>query len=138
MNLGMNVTAGNLRIPHDMATASFAVRNLSTIMPGNEPANFSVIIETEDLNVSSYGFALPNGDRLLALWNDGVAADYDPGILSTIVLPSRAGQIAIGIDVLYGYEQELVVTTDGEDLIINDLLIRDYPLIIRLSDDHSS
>ena len=138
MNLGMNVTAGNLRIPHSMATASFAVRNLSTIMPGNEPASISVMLETEELNVSSYGFALPNGDRLLALWNDGVAADYDPGMLSTLVLPGRAGQIAIGIDVLYGYEQELVVTTDGEDLIINDLLIRDYPLIIRLSDDSSS
>ena len=107
-------------------------------MPGNEPASISVIIETEDLNVSNYGFALPNGDRLLALWNDGIAADYDPGTPSTIVLPGRAGQIAIGIDVLYGYEQELVVTTDGEDLIINDLLIRDYPLIIRLSDDRSS
>ena len=138
MNLGMNVTAGNLRIPHAMATAFSAISNLSTIMPGNEPASISVIIETEGLNVTSYGFVLPNGDRLLALWNDGVAADYDPGILSTIVLPSRAGQIAIGIDVLYGYEQELVVTTDGEDLIINDLLIRDYPLIIRLSDDSSS
>ena len=134
MNLGMNVTAGNLRIPHSMSTASFAVRNLSTIMPGNEPVTFPVELQTEAMNVKSYGFVLPNGDRLLAMWSDGVAVEYDPGMLSTLVLPGRAGQIAIGIDVLYGYEQELETTNEGNDLVVTDLLIPDYPIIIRLSD----
>lgn len=138
MTLGMDVTAGNLRIPHTSTTALFAVRNLSTIMAGNEPVSFPVMFETEDLNVSSYGFELPNRDRLIALWSDGVATDYDPGMLSTLVLPGQAGKIAMGIDVLNGYEQALVTTNEGNDLVITDLLIPDYPIIIRLSDDSPS
>jgi hypothetical protein len=75
MNLGMDVTAGNLRIPHQSSNASFAVRNLSSIMAGNEPISIPIVLNSEATNVRSYAFALPNGDRLLALWSDGVAAD---------------------------------------------------------------
>ncbi len=132
MNLGMNVTAGNLRIPHQSTTASFAVRYLSTLMAGNEPMDLPVIVQADVANVKSYGFALPNEDKLLAIWIDAKAVDYDPGILSTLVFPGQAGRIAVGIDVLNGFEQQLEATDEGDDLVILDLLIRDYPLIIRL------
>jgi len=73
-------------------------------MAGNETTSFPVKLETEGLNTRSYGFTLPNEDKLLALWNDGVAADYDPGTPSTIGLPSRACQMVKCIDVLCGFE----------------------------------
>jgi hypothetical protein len=137
MNRGMDVTAGNLRIPHQWVTASFVVRNLSTTMTGNKPISLPITIQGEATNVKSYGFALPSKDNLLALWNDGVAVDYDPGNPSTLVFPGRAGQKAIGIDILNGFEQQLIATNEGEDLVIRDLLIRDYPIIIRLTNDAS-
>ena len=38
-----------------------------------------------------------------------------------------------GIDVLQGYEQELVASEEGGNLVIRDLLVKDYPIILRLS-----
>jgi len=133
MNLGMNVTAGNLRIPHQWVTASSTVRNLSTTMAGNKPISLPVTIQSEATNVVSYGFSLPNGDDLLALWNDGVAFDYDTGIPSQLVIHGFAGWNATGIDVLNGFEQELISSNEIDNLIIRNLLIKDYPIIIRLS-----
>jgi hypothetical protein len=67
------------------------------------------------------------------LWNDGVAVDYDLGIPASLVFPGRAGQKAIAIDVLNGYEQQLTTAADGEDLVIRNLLVQDYPIILRFT-----
>jgi len=39
-----------------------------------------------------------------------------------------------GIDVLHGFEQDLVLEADDDDTIVRDLLVKDYPILIRLSD----
>ena len=133
MNLGLGVTAGNLRIPHQWAAASYAVRYLSTLTVGNQPLSVPVTVESTAADVVSYGFTLHDGDELLAVWSDGVAADYAAGTPSQLVLSGRAGWDARGIDVLNGFEQELDTSTQGTDLVISDFMVRDYPLIIRLS-----
>jgi parallel beta-helix repeat protein len=132
MNRGMDVTAGNLRIPHQWVTASYMVHNLSTIMAGASSTNLPVEIRGEAENIVSYAFSLPNGDYLITLWTDGVAVDYDAGIPSDLVILDFASWNATGIDVLNGFEQELITEIENGELVIRDLLIRDYPLILRL------
>lgn len=80
----------------------------------------------------SYGFVLPDGDRMLALWANGVAADDDPGTPATLTFPGDPAVGAIGIDVLEGFQQELVAERSGSDLVIRDLLVKDYPIFVRL------
>jgi len=80
----------------------------------------------------SFGFSLPNGDRLFALWTDGVAVDDDPGVPSTLTFPGTSAQKVIGIDVLHGFEQELIIENENGDLVIHNFLIKDYPIILRL------
>lgn len=140
INLGLNVSVtqqdmGTYRRPPLMF---YTLQNLSTVMAGNKTISLPVTIQSEATNIKSYGFSLPNGDNLLALWNDGVTVDYDLGILSTLVFPGRAGQKAIGIDVLNGFEQQLITDVEGEDLIIRNFLIQDYPIIIRFASASSS
>jgi len=109
-----------------------AIQNLSTTMAGARPDGLTARIETEAENITSYGFSLPNGDRLFAVWNDNVAVDYDPGVPSTLTFPGSSAQKVIGIDVLHGFEQELIVEMENGNLIIRDFLIKDYPIILRL------
>jgi hypothetical protein len=40
----------------------------------------------------------------------------------------------VGIDVLNGPEQEMIFETENGNLVIRDLLVRDYPIILRLID----
>lgn len=89
-------------------------------------------IESAATNIVSYGFTLPNGDRLFALWTDGIAVDEDPGVNSTLTFPGLSPSKVTGIDVLDGFEQELITESVNGDLVIRDLLVKDYPIILRL------
>ncbi|MFZ5911077.1 MAG: hypothetical protein ACOYYU_13780 [Chloroflexota bacterium] len=109
------------------------VRNLATLLAGAEPEGLPVETQSEATNITSYGFSLPNGDKLFALWTDGVAVDNDPGIPATLTFPGISAQTVVGIDVLYGVEQQLITESIDGNLVIRDLLVKDYPIILRLS-----
>jgi hypothetical protein len=135
INLGMDISVtqqdkGDTRRP---PLVSYTIQNLSTTMAGNQTIDLTVTIQVEATYIKSYGFSLPNGDKLLALWNDGMTVDYDPGIPASLIIPGFADWNATGIDVLNGFEQELISTSEDGNLVIHDFLLKDYPIIIRLS-----
>jgi hypothetical protein len=136
MHLGMDVTAGvgsALIFDSHWVSTPFTVQNLSTIMAGAKVTSFPVKIDTDAGDVVSYTFSLPNGDKLVALWNNGVAVDDDPGVSSVVTIFGYSGWSVKGTDVLNGFEQELIAGNLNGNLVIQDLLIKDYPIIIRLS-----
>ncbi|MBN1858084.1 right-handed parallel beta-helix repeat-containing protein [Candidatus Bipolaricaulota bacterium] len=110
------------------------MQNSSRLLSGHEAIDMPVEIdiETED-PVAHCAFRFSNGDRMLAVWTDGIAQDEDPGVFATITLPDLIPGAVTGIDVLHGFEQELVFETAGDSTIIRDLLVKDYPILIRLS-----
>jgi len=134
MHLGMDVIVGFTGPGERGQRAETRVaRNLSTIMAGAKTANLPVQIQTTLTNTVSYTFALPHDDYLVALWSDGVAADYDPGITTTLTFSGFVDHQVMGIDVLYGYQQQMITDTVGGNLVIHDLLTKDYPIILRLN-----
>jgi hypothetical protein len=62
-----------------------------------------------------------------------VALDEDPGQPLTLTLPGKAGYLAAGIDPLHGWQQPLLTTNVGNDLVIPGLVIRDYPILVRVA-----
>jgi hypothetical protein len=135
MNLGMDMWAGIGGEMYDTIPPIVeVVQNLGTVMAGAKPEGLPAEIQSEAANIASYSFSLPDGDRLIALWIDGVAVDDDPGIRTTLTLQGiRASQVA-GIDVLHGFEQQLVAEQDGTNLVIRNLLVKDYPIILKIDD----
>jgi ELWxxDGT repeat protein len=113
-------------------SSMLVLRDLGTILDRAEPETLDVRIETQGSDVLSYGFALPDGDRMLALWTNGVAVDDDPGVQATLTFSGSSATRAIGIDVLEGFQQELIATHQGADLLIEGLLLKDYPVFVRL------
>ena len=109
------------------------MRNLNTVMAGASPITVPVEIESEATNIASYGFSLPNGETLFALWNDDAAVDDDPGLSSILTFPGLSAQKVLAIDVLHGYEQELVTEMENGNLVIHNLLVMDYPLFLRFT-----
>jgi len=138
MHLGMDVAVGvgsGLVFDQKWVSIPSAVRSLSTVMAGHEAIDMPVEIATEhDGPVCYCSFRYTNGDRMLAVWTDGVAQSEDHGVPATITFPDLVAEAVTGINVLYGFEQELVFEVDGEDTIVRDLLVKDYPILIRLSD----
>lgn len=126
MHLGMDIGVG---VPDDNAV----VRNLCTLMPDTEPADMPIQIQSTAANIVSYTFSSPGGDYLVGLWTDGIAVENDPGIEATLTITGFTASKAIGVDVLYGLEQELVTETENGSLVLRNLIIKDYPLLIRFT-----
>ncbi|HUI88948.1 MAG TPA: hypothetical protein VLX61_09500 [Anaerolineales bacterium] len=102
----------------------------TTIAPSTPSPTLTPILPTQTLTPRP---TIPNGDRLVAVWNDGRAVDDDPGISSTITVPGFAGWKATGMDVLHGFEHGLTTNNANGDLTVRDFMLKDYPIIIRLS-----
>jgi hypothetical protein len=133
MQLGLDVGVGINGFDPDRRPYQ-TVRNLNTVMAGHNPIEIPVEIESEATNLMSFGFSRTSGDRLFAVWTNGVAVEDDPGISATLTFPGTSAQKVIGIDVLHGFEQELINEAVGGNLVIHDLLVKDYPIILRLID----
>lgn len=135
MQLGMDVGVGFGGLESTAAPWTYpTIRNLNTVMAGTRPITLAVEIESEATNIMSYGFTLPNGDKLFALWTNGTAVDNDPGVNTTLTFPGLSVRKVVGLDVLNGFEQELVTETENGNLVIRNLLVKDYPIILRLID----
>jgi len=135
MQLGLDVGVGFGGLESTAAPWTYpTIRNLNTVMAGTTPTSLSVDIESEATNIVSYGFTPPNGDKLFALWTNGTAVDNDPGVNTTLTFPGLSVRKVVGLDVLNGFEQELVTETENGNLVIRNLLVKDYPIILRLID----
>jgi hypothetical protein len=133
LGLDMGVSFGGLE-SSDAPWTWPTVRNLNTILAGTTPDPLAVKVEIDANNLVTYSFTLPNGDVMLALWRDNVAVKDDPGVTADLVFIDPPAQTAVGIDPLNGFEQELITEIEGTDLIIRGLLVKDYPLFVRLGD----
>jgi len=127
--LGINVTINTFFQEPFMEP----IHNICDSLAGAEPDPSTSSVESgDDTNLRQYAFALPDGDKLVSLWINDNAVEQDTGIEVTVTIPGVSVSKAIGIDVLYGFEQELDFEAVNGDLVIRDLLVRDYPLIIKL------
>jgi hypothetical protein len=126
MHLGMDIATSVNR------GAGNTLRNLCTVMAGALPAPLPMQIQTTVTNTVSYTFSSPGNDHLVALWTDGIAAEYDPGVTTTVTLPGLTDHTVTGIDVLHGFRQPVITSEEGSDLVIRDLLVKDYPIILRV------
>ncbi|MBN1303959.1 MAG: hypothetical protein JXA13_05950 [Anaerolineales bacterium] len=135
MHLGMDIAAG-VDVDARYQLVYSTVRNLSTVMAGHTAANLDVTIESDADNILSYSFLLSTGDQLFTLWTNDAAVEYDPGIDATLIFSFEEDMPAsvTGIDVLQGYTQPLEFEVNGNKLIIDNLLVKDYPIMIKFSD----
>jgi len=82
--------------------------------------------------LDSYAFRLPDKSWLVAFWLPGEGVDDFADIKSDVILPQIKCREAVGIDVLNGTEQQLRISSEGGETIIRGVLIKDYPVIVRL------
>jgi hypothetical protein len=124
-NLGLDVNVG-------LGENNAVAQNLCTVMAGATPVDLAIDVKNSDPTTLSYAFSLDEGGYLIGLWTNGIAAEYDPGVESTLTVPGVLADSVVAVDSLYGFEQELNFETQNGNLVIRNLLVKDYPIIIRV------
>jgi hypothetical protein len=127
MHLGMDIDVG-------LGSGYYIIRRLSTVMAGAEPADLPIEIQSAATNIVSYSFSLPDGGYLVGVWTDGIAVEDDPGNEATLTFPDFSASYVNVIDVMNNLEQALLTETENGDLVIRNLLVKDYPILIIFSD----
>lgn len=135
MHLGMGFLTGceDAYGAYKVRPIARVIQNLCTVMAGNKPANLSLEIQSPAERITYYTFSLPNNDKLVAVWDDNIAVNHDRGEPSTVIVKGFPAKKVTGIDVLYSSEQEMITETERGNLVIRNLLVKDYPIILRLT-----
>ena len=132
MHLGLDFTVSTAGQPGYGGRVPDVIRALCMVMEAASPVGLPMDVQSEASNIETYSFSSSEGDRLVALWTNGVAVDDDAGVSATLTFPGSSAQKVIGIDVLHGFEQQLITETENGNLIVRNFLIKDYPIILRL------
>jgi hypothetical protein len=127
--LGINVTINTFfQVPFVEP-----IHNLADRLAGAGPDETTLSVTTsKDAVVRAYTFTLPAGDKLVALWTNGIAVEEDSGIETQVTIPGLSASKVVGMDILYGFEQELIFEEVDGNLMINNLVVKDYPILLRL------
>lgn len=133
LHLGNDVIAGAGGTSSVRAVHYSTIRSIANVFAGASAEEFAVEVQTEAENFKVFTFTRTDASKLVALWTDGVAVDDDPGVSSAVTIPDFEGWNVTGIDMLKGFEQNLVASNENGNLVIRGLLIKDYPTIILLS-----
>jgi hypothetical protein len=119
------------------AYSYYVLRTLCTVLDGAEPCTVRVELHARgEEGIEHHAFRLPSGALLVALWVPARSRarrldDYE-GMVTSITLEAAAPERVIGIDLLNGREQELGFRAGAGVVSVGDLVVRDYPLLLRL------
>ena len=118
--------------PLQPQAAYYVTRNLATMLDELEPAEFEYTVHRAPGNLEAFTLDSPDGPAL-ALWLGGHARDQCEGETVDVQLkvPCRK---AVGYDPMNGVSQELSVVQSGNAVMLKGLLVRDWPIVIRLFD----
>lgn len=131
-NLGLGFSGGIYALGSGDGPAYTMICNQNTIFAGAQPAKVEVEVQSSAERIRDYAFNLPNGDTLIAVWTDGIAKELDQGEEADLRITGFPNYAVTAIDILNNIEQEITATAEQNTLIIQNLLIKDYPIILRL------
>ncbi len=117
--------------PRQPQAAYYVTRNLATMLDGLEPGELDYSLEGAPPNLESFALKSPDGPAL-ALWLGGHAKDHCDGVAVDVHLKAPCRK-AVAYDPLNGVSQELSITRSGEAALLKGVLVRDWPLVVRLT-----
>jgi len=119
--------------PTQPQPAYYVMRTLSTVLEAATPVEMEERFSNKQVAFEHFTFALPNHDFLLSLCLTGRSKDISDEVQTDINFPDRTLKSATGIDILNGTSQPLKVSTEAGSTSLNKVLIKDYPIVFKLS-----
>jgi hypothetical protein len=111
--------------------AYYVWRSIATVTDDIHHAELEVRF-IEEKGLLFFGFRRGENERLLSVWIDGPSKDGIVEKKTEIVFPGLKAQRASVLDIMNGTEQDLDFAVSGSGTIVQGMLIKDYPIFVRL------
>jgi hypothetical protein len=115
-----------------LGSGYYVINRVSLAMAGVEPEPFEIEVDSNAEHLMSYTFSTLNDEKMVAVWRHTEVSEFDPGTEATLTIPNTTASKVVAIDLLYNMEQELNFEIVDGDLVIENLLVKDYPILIIL------
>jgi hypothetical protein len=107
------------------------LKDYNRMMYNLEPCDIVIEFETSSDYIRYYSFIDEMGSKYIAVWNDIAAEEKYKTVDCSLKIEGEEFQNAVWQDPYYSITQKLN-TESSDGLQINDLLIPDYPIFIKL------
>lgn len=115
----------------------YVFRTICTVMDGWRSAEFPVECRSQR-ELHTFTFRRGARERMVAIWIPGSTDDQGPASATDILLPRMTVRQVWGIDLLNGVEQEMPFGQRGNQVVRPGIIVRDYPLLLRLTTEHAT
>lgn len=132
INRGMDISVGMSGTDSRRPVETAVIRNMAYILDGLEAAKQTVQVETAAERVRYYTFKDKSGSLYVAVWNDIAAAVNCEPVECSVTLPGLSAKRVTALDPFNSVEQELVFNNETSGLVLDGLMLKDYPVIIRI------
>jgi hypothetical protein len=112
--------------------AYYMWRNVATVMDDFHPAAVPVDFGRTP-GLLSFTFRRGEGERMVAVWIDGAPADGIKQTETEVLFPGFRARSATAVDIMNGTEQDLDLVVNDRGTVLNRVLIKDYPLFVRVA-----
>ncbi|MBM3242774.1 discoidin domain-containing protein [Candidatus Poribacteria bacterium] len=115
----------------------YVLRSISTVLDGFRAADFPVRFSGEK-KFDCYAFkrdlnGMKGQEVIIAAWIPGKTKDGIVAAKSDVILLGAQARQAWVLDIFNGTEQELNITRNGNNTVIKGMLVKDYPVFVRVS-----
>jgi hypothetical protein len=107
------------------------LRTIAAVLDGVQPAALAVSFSGSTA-FDCYTFRRGENEAMAAVWMPGRTKEGLVEAECDVTFPAIKAQRAWAIDTLNGTEQELNVTSAGGGCVLRGILIKDYPVFLRL------
>lgn len=134
INRGMSISIGTSGTDaHSRPAEGNMIRNLAYLMEGWEAEPLIVTVEAQSDQIRQYTFIDDNGSRYVAIWNDGEAEVMSMDTVCRITVNGMQAVTAEAWDPFTSLKQSLMIDTSKGNTVLDGILLKDYPIIIKIS-----
>lgn len=133
INLGLDINVGTSGTNAEVRQAEGKmIRNMAYLMEGLKAASLSVRVESSQGLPRFYTFLDDTGNQYVVLWNDVEATRESKDVEGSVVIEKTTAKSVKAINPYLMNAQDLLFETVDDNVVINQILIKDYPIIYKL------
>ncbi len=137
MNLGLDISVGT------SGTNAIArpfegnmIRNMAYLFDGLHAHPFPLDVQSESSLVRYYTFVDEDGNKYVAIWDDGEARVVSDNLPGSITVQDTSAVSVVAMDPFYSTMQEMRFTNGEHGVLLDKVNITDFPVIYRIQVRH--